>query len=267
MGAITHAIEVNAPVQAVYNQWIRFEEFPRFMGGIDEVRPAGPSKLFWRAKIGGKEKQWEAAIIQQIPNERIAWQSVEGAANRGAVTFEPVSVSTTRITLTMEYEPEGFIEQVGDALGLSLGQVAEDLNRFRDLMEKRGDETVAGASQTEHVEIPAPAGQVTRGEDAEDSISVAKWTERKTSFENQESPEIVVAGTIPTDNERTGDNLGARRDEALHRGEHSSEASSGSGVPADKGFIHAEDYEKDDPRTGAGVPTMNRSRGERMSSI
>ncbi|HEX6566867.1 MAG TPA: SRPBCC family protein [Chthoniobacterales bacterium] len=255
MGAITHSIEVNAPLQAVYNQWIRFAEFPRFMGGVDEVRPDGPTKLFWRAKIGGKEKQWEAEITDQVPNKRIAWQSVEGAANRGAVAFEPVSVSTTRITLTMEYEPEGFIEQVGDALGLPLGQVAEDLNRFRDLMEKRGDEAVARGGQTEPAEAPASAGQVTRGEDAEDAINVADWTERKTSLANQESPEIVVAGAIPTDSERTSDNIAATRDESLHRGEHSSEVPSGPGVPADKGFIRAENYEKDDPRTRAGVPT------------
>jgi uncharacterized membrane protein len=137
MGAITHSVEVIAPLQAVYNQWIRFEEFPRFMGGVKEVRSEGISKLFWKVKIGGKEKHWEAEITEQVPNERIAWRSVEGSANRGAVIFEAVSESTTRVTLTIEYEPEGFIEQAGDALGIPLGQVAEDLNRFRELMEQR----------------------------------------------------------------------------------------------------------------------------------
>lgn len=158
MGTITHSIEVNAPLHAVYSQWTRFEEFPRFMGGVDEVRQHGPDRLFWKAKIGGKEKQWEAEITEQIPNRRIAWRSVEGALNMGAVTFDPLEVSLTRITLTMEYEPEGFIEQAGDALGIPLGQVAEDLNRFREFMES-GRGTSAPTDQIERVEAPFSTDQ------------------------------------------------------------------------------------------------------------
>ena len=250
MGAITHAIEVNAPLQAVYTQWIRFEEFPRFMEVSKKSDRPVPPSFFGEPNSVGKRKQWEAEITEQVPNERIAWQSVEGAANRGFVTFEPVSVSVTRVTLTMEYEPEGLIEQAGDVLGIPSGQVAEDLSRFRELVEKRG-ETDAW-HQTERLETPGPSGQNRKGQDA---VSVANLAGRNTSFENQELPEIVVAGTIPTDNERTGDNIGARRDESLHQREHSSEASSGPGVPTDKGFIRAEDYEKDDLGTGSGVPT------------
>ena len=163
MGAITHSIEVSAPLQAVYNQWTRFEEFPRFMGGVDEVRPDGPKKLFWRAKIGGKEKQWEAEITEQVPNQRIAWQSIEGTPNRGAVTFEQVDVSLTRVTLNMEYDPEGFLEQAGDALGIPLGQVAEDLNRFRDMMEKRG-EIDAWSGQVEPLGTPGSTEKTIREE-------------------------------------------------------------------------------------------------------
>src|ERR1700741_2270613 len=98
MGAITHSIEVNAQLQTVYNQWTRFEEFPRFIEGLDEVRQDGPNRLFWKAEIGGKEKEWEAEITEQVPN-------TEGASNRGTVTFEELDISQTRITLTMEYEP------------------------------------------------------------------------------------------------------------------------------------------------------------------
>src|ERR1700740_1630970 len=153
MGAITLSMEVNAPLQTVYNQWTRFDEFPRFMDGVDEVRQDGPNRLFWKAKIGGKEKQWEAEITEQVPNTRIAWRSVDGASNRGAITFEELDVLQTRITLTMEYEPEGFIEQAGDALGIPLGQVAEDLNRFRAFMES-GRRPLVVVGQTDPLEIP-----------------------------------------------------------------------------------------------------------------
>jgi uncharacterized membrane protein len=66
MGATTHSIEVNAPLRVVYNQWTQFEEFPCFMEGIEEVRQEGDKRLFWKAEIGGKVKQWEAEITQQI---------------------------------------------------------------------------------------------------------------------------------------------------------------------------------------------------------
>jgi uncharacterized membrane protein len=152
MAAISHSIEVNVPLQTVYNQWTRFEEFPRFMEGVKEVRRDGPNRLFWKAKIGGQEKQWEAEITEQVPNVRIGWRSVDGASNRGAVAFEALDVSQTRVTLRMDYEPEGFLEHAGDALGIPLGDVAENLNRFREFMENRESPTDAAGGQVDPVE-------------------------------------------------------------------------------------------------------------------
>src|ERR1700751_2645206 len=141
MGAITHSIEVNAPLEMVYDQWTQFEEFPRFMEGVDEVKQVGLNQLFWKAKIAGIEKRWEAEISEQVPNERIAWQSVGGTPNRGAVTFAALDGFRTRVTLTMEYEPEGLLEKAGDVLGIPFSEVEGDLNRFREFMEKGGSET------------------------------------------------------------------------------------------------------------------------------
>jgi polyketide cyclase/dehydrase/lipid transport protein/DUF2934 family protein len=141
MGSTTHSIEVNAPLRVVYNQWTQFEEFPRFMESVDEVRQDGPKRLFWKAKIAGKDKQWEAEITEQVPDKRIAWVSVDGAPNSGEVTFESMELERTLITLTMDYEPEGFLEMAGDVLGIPSGQVDEDLERFRDFIEQTGRET------------------------------------------------------------------------------------------------------------------------------
>ena len=127
MGSTTHSIDVNAPLGAVYNQWTQFEEFPRFMEGVVEIRQQGPRTLFWRVNVGGKDKQWEAEILEQIPDTRIVWESVDGAQNRGMIAFEPMDNERTRITLTMEYEPEGFLERAGDALGIPSSQVEGDL--------------------------------------------------------------------------------------------------------------------------------------------
>ena len=141
MGSITHSIVVNAPLRVVYNQWTQFEEFPLFMEGVEEVRQEGDKRLLWKAKIAGKDKQWEAEITEQVPDKRIAWVSVDGTPNAGEVTFDLMESERTLITLTMEYEPEGFLETAGDVLGIPSGQVEENLKRFRDFIEQTGKET------------------------------------------------------------------------------------------------------------------------------
>jgi hypothetical protein len=141
MGSTTHAIEVNAPLSAVYNQWTQFEEFPSFMEGVNEVRQDGPSRLLWRVNIGGRDKEWEAEITEQIPDAKIAWQSIDGTPNSGEVNFESLDPQTTRITLTIQYEPEGILEKAGDVLGIPSGRVESDLKRFRDFIEEKGGET------------------------------------------------------------------------------------------------------------------------------
>ena len=209
MGAITHSIEVNASLQAVYHQWTRFEEFPRFMEGVDEVRQNGPNRLFWKARIGGKEKEWEAEITEQVPNTRIAWRSVEGTSNRGAVTFEELDVSQTRITLTMEYEPEGFLEQAGDALGIPLVQVGEDLNRFRDFLE-----TQAGAAIGQ-IEPVGTRYSTEQSAEEREALSVGESTERKAASQKQEiAPAAILTEAIASGMGGIGgERMAAREDE------------------------------------------------------
>jgi uncharacterized protein YndB with AHSA1/START domain len=141
MGSTTHSIEVNAPLRVVYNQWTQFEEFPRFMEGVEEVRQDGPKRLSWKATIAGKDKRWEAEIVEQVPDQRIAWVSIDGTPNAGEVSFESLESELTLITLTMQYEPEGFLEKAGDVLGIPSSHVEGNLQRFRDFIEQRGKET------------------------------------------------------------------------------------------------------------------------------
>jgi hypothetical protein len=164
MGSTTHSIDVNAPLGVVYNQWTQFEEFPRFMEGVVEIRQQGPKTLFWRVNVGGKDKQWEAEILEQVLDTRIVWESVDGTQNRGMIAFEPVDDERTRITLTMEYEPEGFLERAGDALGIPSSQVEGDLKRFRDFIEKREMETGSWRGQIENGESVHSTSGISRSE-------------------------------------------------------------------------------------------------------
>ncbi|MDO8614113.1 MAG: SRPBCC family protein [Dehalococcoidia bacterium] len=143
MGSIEKSIEVDVPVTTVYNQWTQFEEFPRFMEGVQEVRQLDDSRLYWKADVGGRDKEWHARIIEQVPDQRIAWQSEQGAQNGGQVTFEPVDGSRTRITLNMQYEPDDFVESAGNVLGFVSRRVQSDLERFKEFIETRGHETGA----------------------------------------------------------------------------------------------------------------------------
>ena len=119
MERIEKTIEVDRPVRTVYNQWTQFEEFPRFMDGVKEVKQLDDTHVRWHAEIFGKDKQWDAEITEQVPDQKIGWKSISGdAPNAGTVRFEPIGPDRTLVRLVMAYEPQGATESVGDALGL-----------------------------------------------------------------------------------------------------------------------------------------------------
>jgi uncharacterized membrane protein len=138
MATIEQSIEVHAPVTAVYNQWTQFEEFPRFMEGVDEVQQLDDRRLHWRASFGGQEHEWDAEITEQLPDERVAWRNIDGKENAGVVTFHKIDDETTRVMVQMDWAPEGIREKIGDALGSSDRRAGADLERFKELIESRG---------------------------------------------------------------------------------------------------------------------------------
>jgi len=143
MSTIEQSIEVDVPVRTAYNQWTQFEEFPRFMEGVEEVRQLSDTRMHWKAEIAGVEREWDADITEQIPDERVAWRSTDGSDNAGVVTFHRLADSKTKIMLQMEFDPEGFAEKAGDVLGIVRMRTKRDLERFKDFIEARGVETGA----------------------------------------------------------------------------------------------------------------------------
>jgi uncharacterized membrane protein len=143
MGKIEQSIEVNAPISTVYNQWTQFEEFPQFMDGIESVAQLDDSTLEWHANIAGNDETWTAKITSQEPDQRIRWESTSGARNNGEVSFERVDERTTRVTLSMDWEPMGIVQETGEKLGFDDRQVQGDLERFKKFIESRGTETGA----------------------------------------------------------------------------------------------------------------------------
>jgi uncharacterized membrane protein len=153
MATIEQAIEVQVPVRTAYNQWTQFEEFPRFMEGVEEVQQLDDTHLHWVADIDGFKREWDAEITEQIPDERVAWTSRSGAHNAGAVTFHRLDDSHTRVMVQLEFDPSGIVEQAGDKLGFVSRRTKGDLERFREYIEERGAETGAWRGE---VDRPRP---------------------------------------------------------------------------------------------------------------
>jgi uncharacterized membrane protein len=152
MASVVQSIDVKVPVQTAYNQWSQFEEFPRFMEGVKSVTQIDDTHLRWLAEVAGKDEEWVAEITEQHADERVAWRATSGAENAGVVTFHRIDDETSRVTLQMDVDPEGVVENVGTALGFLDRRVKGDLERFKDFIEGRAAETGAWRGE---VEAPA----------------------------------------------------------------------------------------------------------------
>ena len=137
MSRFEHAITVDVPVRVAYDRWTRFEDFPSFMDGVTRVQQLDDKTLRWTASVAGVSKSWTAEIVDQTPDTRIAWKSVEGAENAGAVLFAPQG-DQTKVTLRIDAEPDGGVEAVGDSLGFLKRRVKGDLERFKGVVERTG---------------------------------------------------------------------------------------------------------------------------------
>ena len=149
MATIEKSIEVDVPVSTAYNQWTQFESFPNFMEGVEKVQQVDDRRLHWKARVAGREQEWDAEITEQIPEERSAWRSTGGAGNAGVVTFHRLTDARTKVMLQLETRPEGVVEKTGDAVGLTGHRVEKDLERFKGFIENRGQETGAWRGEIE----------------------------------------------------------------------------------------------------------------------
>ncbi len=149
METIEKSIEINVPVKTAYNQWTQFEQFPRFMDGVKEVKQIDDTHLHWKAEIAGMEKEWDSEITEQIPDSKIAWKSGGGDYNRGTVNFQAIDSQHTKVLLQIDHEPENIIEKIGDMVGITGMKVEGDLKRFKEFIEDRRFETGAWRGQVQ----------------------------------------------------------------------------------------------------------------------
>src|SRR3712207_5128488 len=144
MSTVEKSIDVDVPVRTAYNQWTQFESFPQFMEGVDRIDQTSDTMTHWVTSIGGVEREFDAEITEQHPDERVAWTSIDGEAKHaGVVTFHKISDTTTRVMVQLDWEPQGVVEKVGAAVGVDDHQISADVKRFKQFIESRGAETGA----------------------------------------------------------------------------------------------------------------------------
>ena len=141
MAHVEGSIDVNRDITTVYDQWAQFESFPQFMDGVDAVTQLDEIHLHWVADVAGRTREWNAEIVQQIPDTRISWSGVGGVAGGGTVTLAPIGSNQTRVTLRLEYRPEDWFERAGEAVGLTQERVRHDLEGFKQMIESGGQAT------------------------------------------------------------------------------------------------------------------------------
>ncbi|QIQ06352.1 SRPBCC family protein [Streptomyces liangshanensis] len=148
MSTIEESIDVDVPVSTAYNQWTQFEDFPRFMDGVERIEQRSATLTHWVTSVNGVKREFDAAVTEQIPDERVAWTTVDGEVRQaGVVTFHRLEDNRTKVMLQLDHDPQGIADTVGDKLGFVRRQATGDLKRFKTFIESRGGETGAWRGQ------------------------------------------------------------------------------------------------------------------------
>ncbi|MFH9355391.1 SRPBCC family protein [Kitasatospora sp. NPDC017646] len=142
MSKVQETIDVDVPVSTAYNQWTQFEDFPMFMEGVEEITQLDDRHNHWRTKIAGVSREFDTEIVDQVPDDHVAWRTINGEVKQsGMVSFQPLDAGHTRIVMSMDFQPEGLAEKAADMVNMLDRQVKGDLTRFKHFIEKRGSET------------------------------------------------------------------------------------------------------------------------------
>ncbi|NWF26644.1 SRPBCC family protein [Streptomyces sp. PKU-EA00015] len=144
MSTVKETVEVEVPVSTAYNQWTMFEEFPNFMEGVEAVTQVDDRHNHWTTRIGGVQREFDTEIVDQLPDERIAWRTISGdTKQKGMVSFQRLDDTHTRVELVMDVEPGGMAEKAADMTGMIDRRVKGDMRRFKEYIEHQGGESGA----------------------------------------------------------------------------------------------------------------------------
>ncbi|MEZ4240938.1 MAG: SRPBCC family protein [Myxococcota bacterium] len=163
----SHSVTVDVPLRTAYDQWTQLEEFPVIMPIVEQVVQQDDDTVLFRLNLLGRRIEYQARIVEQVPDDRIAWRSVTGKDIGGIVRFRALNEEQTQIMLDLRYERDGFLEIVGDELGLVSERVRAALQSFKEFVESRGHATGAWRGTIHHGQVETVEGAPLRPSTAE----------------------------------------------------------------------------------------------------
>lgn len=139
MAQILETVDLDVPVTIAYNQWTQFESFPKFLSMVDEVMQVNDVTNHWAVTVAGSKREFDTVISEQIPDDRIAWTTVDGdVAHAGVVTFHKLSETSSRAAIQIDWKPEGLLENAGAVLDIPDHAVKAALGNFKKYVEEHG---------------------------------------------------------------------------------------------------------------------------------
>lgn len=195
------SITVRAPVSQVYQLWTHFNDFPKFMTFIKEVTYKNDQISHWVADIVGRH-EWDAVNENWIENQQIGWRSIDGLNNSGLVTFHDLGDNTTRLKVTVDYDPPaGVIGDLGEAMGGGNRfehALAHDLNHFAEMVRQAPPDALDPTSSTYlfHKDSATGRAETTDAQDATNTS--ADFVHDDPHFLASETPQNINQA-FPTD--------------------------------------------------------------------
>ena len=165
---VQQAVDVAAPIDVVYDQWTQFEDYPKFMHRVERVEQRDDSHVAFHAKVWGINRMWEAEIVEQRPDERIVFKSVNGVQLTGVVTFHDMAERLTHIELNIDVEPNGPIEKIARGTRVIKRAARADLKRFKAFVEMHEDETGAWRGEIQDGDVVSESDEDREDEYYED---------------------------------------------------------------------------------------------------
>lgn len=154
--SIDGSIEIDVSAATAYYHWAHIEEFSHYIDVIDSVQRIDDRRSRWRVNLGFRRQEWVAELTEVIPDRRRAWRTLRGPSNAGMVNFHPISEDQTLMTLHLDYEPRGVLQNLGDELGVVSRGIERALDQFREYAECN-DPPLAHLQRTDLI---GPAPQV-----------------------------------------------------------------------------------------------------------
>lgn len=154
VSTVQHSIVVELPIAAVYKQWVDFESYPEFLPAVRDVTTTGEVYSRWTVAISKLSRQFLVEILEQLPEERLVWRTIEGDVwFSGDASFEAIDKQQTRVDVTVHWKPVSTVERTAAALGLAGRAVRGTLEAFKSYIESTG-----GPSGHSRIKVVSPKG-------------------------------------------------------------------------------------------------------------